>query len=754
MASQKQKFRFFKTGGFEQLIITTPEDLAAIENLDPKLFVVLAMPTKNVDGDAKTLSLIDTDKDGRIRVPEIKSAVSFLRENLNDFSAFFAKKSSFPRASIKAGSSILEVANYALEIVSEPNPEIVSLEQAEEAFSKFGAQPFNGDGIITLKSAHGNAAAESLISAALEVSGGIVDTAGTPGITEEIFENVASEAASTLAWKEIAKTDSGAIFPLRDATTAAFSAIEEVREKVEDFFARARLFSYSPESSGTLNPSVEAVSSLLAGTINSAAAKDLPLAKIDEKTFNKKGVPELPLSFGVNPAWANALDTLKNTAIAPIFEIAPEKISSISETQWRELLAKFSEFSSWISKKPAGKITELSEEKLHEIVDGKAAGTLNEIFAKDIAEAPRRRALENFVRLCCYSKNLLNVLRNYVSFADFYERSKETIFLVGKLYLDARSCDLCVQIEDPAAHSVLAAKSNCYVAYCDCTRKSDGKTMKIAAVFGNGDSEFLFVGRNGVFVDKLGNDWDATICHVVENPISIIQAIFAPYRRLSAFVENQISSSAAARDKKLEGSLNDGAGTAVNSAAAGTTKSTFDLGKFVGIFAAIGLAIGAIGGAIVALGRGFFALLWWQMPLALLGVLVLISLPSVIFTIMKLRRRALGPILDANFWAINHRVKITIPLGKAYTALPKKPKNSKVYGKDSYGKKRSIWKILLGSVVVIAIVAALALKFCPHIRQIVGFEKPAESVSENVVPKDHAAPEAEVAPENSGVPEN
>ena len=123
---------------------------------------------------------------------------------------------------------------------------------------------------------------------------------------------------------------------------------------------------------------------------------------------------------------------------------------------------------------------------------------------------------------------------------------------------------------------------------------------------------------------------------------------------------------------------------------------TFDIGKFVGIFAAIGLALGAIGAALATLGAAFMSLAWWQMPLAILGVLLLISLPSVILTAMKLRRRTLGPILDANSWAVNARAKINISLGKAYTRLPKKPRGSRLVGKDPYAERKgTLWKVLL-----------------------------------------------------------
>ena len=44
---------------------------------------------------------------------------------------------------------------------------------------------------------------------------------------------------------------------------------------------------------------------------------------------------------------------------------------------------------------------------------------------------------------------------------------------------------------------------------------------------------------------------------------------------------------------------------------------------------------------------------------------------------MKLRRRTLGPLLEASGWAINGQVKINFLLGKLLTSKAELPKNAK-----------------------------------------------------------------------------
>ena len=68
------RFTFFRAGGFNQVVIGSGADLMNLDQLDQKLWVALACPTRGLEFDSRTLDLIDTDKDGRVRAPEIIAA--------------------------------------------------------------------------------------------------------------------------------------------------------------------------------------------------------------------------------------------------------------------------------------------------------------------------------------------------------------------------------------------------------------------------------------------------------------------------------------------------------------------------------------------------------------------------------------------------------------------------------------------------------------------------------------------------------
>ena len=737
-----RKFRFFNAGALEQLLIENENDLATVETLDPKLWVATSMPTTGVEFDERTLALIDSDGDGRIRLPEIKKAVAFLRENLTDFASFFASSDTIPLSALAAGTPARAAAESALSLAGNAvSQNEISLAQAEDAFKNFSSRAFNGDGILTPEAAP-DAALASVISDIALATGGTADSSGKLGIVPGQIGEFLESAAAVLAWRENSVSEAEKIFPFgEDATADAWGAIDAVRAKVEDFFARVRLASYDPACTEKLNPTEAEIGALAVGEITGAASKDFPLARVAAAA---DGVPALPLSSGVNPAWSDALATLRDSVLFPEIFLFEDR-DEMTETQWRELLAKFSAYEKWLAAKPAGNICAISPERIKEIVAARPAETLAPLFERDKAEGPLRAGLVSLERVCRYSRDLLRLLRNFVSFADFYALSENTIFLVGKLYLDRRACSLCVRVADIGAHSALAANSNCCIVYCNCTRRSDGKTMSIAAVFGDGDSDYLRVGRNGVFFDKKGDDWDATIAKIIEQPISIRQAFWSPYKKLARFVETQITNFASAREKKVESGMSAG----VDSAAVATTsgdpagtpaKPAFDVAKFAGIFAAIGLALGAIGGALAALGGSFMALEWWQMPLAVAGVILLISCPSMILAAMKLRGRTLGPILDANSWAINGNVKINISLGKAYTEMPKKPAGSSVCGVDPFPTKTFPWGKTLAVLAVLAALAFASVKFCPFVREKLDLDTAEKDVPAQQIPPAQETP--------------
>ncbi|HMO65237.1 MAG TPA: hypothetical protein PKE47_08460, partial [Verrucomicrobiota bacterium] len=249
----------------------------------------------------------------------------------------------------------------------------------------------------------------------------------------------------------------------------------------------------------------------------------------------------LPLKEGLNPAWDGAVAAFGEKVVTPL--LGADR-AALTEADWAALKAGLAPYEAWAAAKPGTKTGALGRERIEAILAGPARGEIQKLIAQDLALAGEAAALGEVEKLIRFHRDLHTLLNNFVSFTDFYDPSRAATFQAGTLYLDARACSLCVRVDDPAKHAALAGLAKAYLAYCDCTRPG-GQKMSIAAAFTDGDGDNLMAGRNGVFYDRQGRDWDATITKVVENPISIRQAFWAPYKKLVRMVEEQVAKRAA-----------------------------------------------------------------------------------------------------------------------------------------------------------------------------------------------------------------
>ena len=420
----------------------------------------------------------------------------------------------------------------------------------------------------------------------------------------------------------------------------------------------------------------------------------------------------LPLISGINPAWQKQVDALREQAIFPL----SGKKETLLASEWTELCARFAAFDTWQTAKPPCSAEELGEARLREIFGSNHKKTIDNLIGQDKAVETEVKAIRSVEKLLHFNRDLFKLVNNFVSFRSFYTGRDKAIFQVGTLYLDGRSCDLCIKVEDIGKHAEFADMSGLYLAYCDCVRSGGTEKMSIAAAFTAGDSDFLMIGRNGIFYDRRGQDWDATIVRILDHSISIRQAFWSPYKKLSKFISEQLqkmaASKAAAADEKLIKAATESVKPIADVSPPPPPKTPFDVGKFAGIFAAIGLALGAIGGVLASLVSGILGLKFWQIPLAIIGLMLLISGPAMILAWFKLKKRNLGPILDANGWAINARARINIPFGTSLTKLAHLPSGSHRSLTDPFAEKKPTWPYyVLIAGVVIALIALWYMGF-------------------------------------------
>ena len=725
-------WRFKAIGGTSRVDISCGEDIRHLGQLDRKLWTVLSCPASGLEFDHKTLEIIDSDKDGKIRVGEIVSAADYLTSAIKNADLLLEGKDTIALSDFNvenpAGKRLYDSAKRVLSNLG-LEKDSISLSDTADSVAIFKGTKFNGDGVITAASTDDEALAK-VIGDMVSTVGGVADRSGAEGVDEPHIEAFYAACADYSAW--IAAGEAEGVHPFGADTDAACGALEAMAAKVDDYFIRCNLAAFDADSAPALDVQVSSISEISSRNLTDCtdAISSYPLARIS-------GRSTLPYD-GINPAWKDAFGKLRALVLDKLF---PEA-ESLDEASWNQAKASFSAYVAWRSSKKGAEVEPLGAARVEEILaaDGKAA--LLALVEQDRAvkpEADNIDEVDSFLRLF---KNFYRLLRNYVTMDDFYDREAKAIFQAGRLFVDQRSLDLCIRVDDMGKHGDMSKLSGMYIIYCSCVSKSGGKSMNIAAVLTSGDVDSLRVGMNAVFYDRDGLDYDATITKIVDNPVSIRQAFMAPYKKLGRTITEKINKSAADKSAKVDAALNEKANTASlpktqeelqAAKAAAPAPQPFDIAKISGIFAAIGLGVGMIGSALMKIIDP-----WYNAVTLIVILVVFISGPSMFIAWQKLRKRNLAPLLNANGWAINARVLVDTTFGSTLTDLAKFPVLESI---DPKAARKRRCRRFRNTLIIIILLAAGAFAVC-RLTGICGHKDAQEPAVEQECPAEDTAADA------------
>jgi hypothetical protein len=697
MATRNHTWRFFRAGGVDQVELGSGADLERLTELDQKLWVALACPTRGLHIDERTLDLVDTDHDGRIRPPEVLAAIAWASEAFTSLDVLLEgkDKDAVPLSAISdktdVGRALRASAKRILANLGLPDASSISLEHVTSTTRIFSETTLNGDGVVPVE-ATDDPELKAAIEKIMAVAGSVADRSGKPGIDQSKIDAFFSRAAAWADWSDRGRSDT-TIFTLGEVTPAAADAVHAIEAKLDDYFVRCNLAQLDDRLTTQLGVTEAATTELI----------DRDLATIDPRVERlpiarpRPGL-ELILGDGVYPAWRDRLAVLVTAAVGPILGAR----SALSENDWKTMKARVAPWQAWRASKPAdAELEKLGDEAIVKLARGEARQKLTDLVARDAALAAEYDGVEAVEKMARYHRDLVSLLRNFVNFSEFY-RTRSGAFQVGTLYVDGRSCDLCLPVRDVAKHASLAGLAKAYLAYCDCTRRKDAEKQTIVAAVTGGQVDNLMVGRNGVFYDRQGHDWDATVTRIVENPISVREAFWAPYKRFVRLIEEQVAKRASAANDDANKRLQD---QAVATATADRTKDTPPAAPGpagasapagaekkidVGTIAAIGVAVGGIATFFSSVLATFFGLGMW-MPLGVVALVLAVSGPSMLIAWLKLRQRNIGPILDANGWAVNAFARINVPFGGALTSVAVLPRGASRSLRDPFAEKGSPW---------------------------------------------------------------
>ncbi|MBQ7280626.1 MAG: hypothetical protein IJR13_07895 [Bacteroidales bacterium] len=476
--------------------------------------------------------------------------------------------------------------------------------------------------------------------------------------------------------------------PYGDDTASIVDAVTALRDKVADFYMRCHLVRFDADCRDAVDVSVERIAAIAAGDVAKQAADiaTYPLAR--------PAADGLLHLRNINPAWTDQMAVIADKALH-----AEGDDAVMTSDQWNEIVGKVDAYTTNLTQQADGHAAQMSESQ------------------KEATE--RYAAVEKLLHIY---RDFYTLLKNYVFFRDFYQKDSDVkaIFQNGRLFIDQRCCELCMRVDNIDAHAAMASASGMYLLYCTCTSRVKNETINIVAVLTDGDVDNLSVGKNAVYYDRSGLGWDAVVTKIIDNPISIRQAFWSPYRKFWNWCTDKINKSAAEKEDKAFNDLTAKAETTTESVKAGAEgekaeapkKVPFDIAKFAGIFAAIGMAVGYIASAATGLTKSIGDNPW-NLLILVAGIIIVISGPSMFIAWTKLRKRNLGPMLNANGWAVNAVVLVNVRFGATLTSIAQYPKL--VLDDPFVDKKMPKWKkwtIAICSILAAAAITLQILYWC------------------------------------------
>lgn len=693
----KELWNFFRAAGVLQAVVDG-KAFRSLKDLPDENWAVLSCPTAGLNFDAKTLSFIDVNNDGHIRIAEVLKAIDWLSLRLGDMDGLLKNSdvvalSAF--ADTAEGKELKEVAKALLATIGKADAEEISLADVMARQATFLAAEFNGDGVLVPASAKDEARAK-LFGEIIAATGGVDDRSGVKGIDKATIEAFYGACASYIAWLEKGRAEAETVYPLGDATEGAVAALEAVRAKVEDYFHRCRLIAFDGAASKPLNRG-EADYAAIAQDDMAKAAEAIatfPISHVDAGA-------SLRLREGVNPEWSQRLAVFADKVAAPILGNSGD---AITEEEWRTICGKLAPFIAWKGSIAGANVASLGEARIKELLaDTASKDELLALIEKDIAcsgEITHLDDLEKFVRL---HANINRFLNNFVNFSDYYNPECEEIYRAGRLYIDGRVCKECVFVDNMAAHATLAASSKIFLAYCNITRPQTGEKRVICAAVTAGFASTIWVGRNGIFYDTKGGDWNAVVVKICDCQISLKEAFWAPWIKISDLIGAQVKKLLSAKETAMMGAATTKVSTSIPTtpAPAPAADQKRDGAAMASSVAAVGIAIGIIGSALGGLISAIKGVSFWQGILGVLAIFLIVSGPAVILAWFKIRARDFAPVLNACGWAINKKMRMPLRLSKIFTHEAIIPTDSKIAMHDPYHEKH-FWR---NTLIVIAILA-------------------------------------------------
>ncbi len=690
---------FRRFGRSRHLQIDTADDLARALDLDEARWVATGAPIDTLSCDATFLSLVDTDHNGRIMCFEARQAVQWLLQNLRDTSGVTQASQSLQMDAINTdqdeGRRIRNSASKMLARAGRGDSPEITLEQVRRIKAAVAGAPVSEGGIVLPEAAEDDRISR-FIADIIATIGGADHPGGSQGVDQAHLDEFLAGAKAYLDWRGQGllpdgreKTD---IMPLGAKTPEAFELYTALAAKIDQYFAQCEAVAFD------------------ARTAERAAADDAQLQSLDftdpqaidqfiRQSPLAKPRADTLLEFGkdINPRYAGRLKRLGAEVIEPALGGASP---TISQEQWRQVKQFLAAHEAWAAAKAGSAVKALGPDLLNEYLANKYRNAVEALMAQSVSAAIELDDIRLTEKLILYQAHLLALANNFISFPHLYDPARRAMFEMGTLVMDGRRFNLAIKVADRGRHSHMAKTGNMYVLYAEVLDTEGKARYEIALPVTSGGKQNLCVGKRGVFQDIVGGESDARVVAIIENPISLGEALVSPFQRLARALGGKIEALTTSAEKKLDaaasGAIQQAQAPAPAAAAAQPNRGLMAGGLLMGA----SVALAALGSAFAYISKTLSGVAWYKILIGVAVAILAVMLPAAIVGIMKLRRRDLSAILEGSGWAINARMCLTMKQGRFFTQRPALPEARPAV------RAWVLWLFLIGALAALAVATA------------------------------------------------
>lgn len=673
---------FRRIGGAGQLALRDIDDLPHVLELDEAHWALTGIDIDFLRTDRQFLDFIDEDHNGIIQADEVKRAVAWFLAHIRPEARPELGSPELRLDSIDVsapeGAALFAAARVVLRNLGIPDSPVISLSQIRNDDGILSNACCNGDGVITPGCFTGdcregasaipeNPHLAEIVSRIMEIIGSCRDLTGAEGINRELLDSFRSGAEQYLSWYEAPENRPELLRPCGERTADFAAAVENLQERIDRYFLHCAALDFLPGLS-CRPPLVEGDGDL---------PESAPMQELLEKLPIATPRPDRVLDFSapLNPLYEKELHALAAHPAMAEFLTG----SVLSEAMWRRLTSLLAPCLEWKNAEPDKAYEKIEPAILKQWLTDGSLEELRRRIDEDLTIARELTAYHSLIKLTLFQQYLLEFLNNYVSLGALFNPRAASMLQTGKLVMDGRHYTFATPVKNLAEHKRIATMSDICVLYVEATtgRTENARRMTLAVAVTSGNIRNLFIGKHGIFYAVDGSVWDARIIDLIQQPVSISEALKMPFFRFGEFVarlaDRFFSTKSTEVQKTLEKTITTGAVLTPPAPAPAAKPQTPAVSGSMMLMGG-GIGIAAIGSSVAFIIKSLQNISILNVLAVLLGIILIFGGPMVVISLVKLYRRNISRFLEANSCAVNRPMRLSRKLGLVFTFAPPLPR--------------------------------------------------------------------------------